>query len=107
MRRVARSAFLALALALVVVAMTAGCAASPAGRSFVRYERGAAAYRVKAPEAGRYALYAGDESEPRVTAEIEPGEMVGFERDAEGRLVAVAGETKLVLPDGSYTWRRP
>lgn len=106
MRSDRRRAALAFVVSAALVAAIPGCAAAPAGSSIVRYERGAAAYRVKAPQATEYALYAGDDPAPRMTVRLETGAMIGFERDAENRLVAVAGDRKVVVPDGSYTWRR-
>jgi hypothetical protein len=36
---------------------------------------------------------------------LPSGTWIGFERDADGALVAVAGESRIALGDGVYQWR--
>jgi len=105
MRSVRRVVF-AVAVGLAVVAGGVACSTFQKGQSIVRYEHGAAVYSVKAPSTSDYQLYESDGVEPRMTVHVEEGKALGFDRDADGKLLAIAGDQKIPIAEGSYTWRR-
>ena len=95
-----------LGLGLAAVAGGAGCSTFQKGQSIVRYEHGAAVYSVKAPSTSDFQLYESDGVEPRMTVHVEEGRPLGFDRDPDGKLLAIAGDQKIPIAEGSYTWRR-
>jgi hypothetical protein len=60
-----------------------------------------------APQTGRYRLYASDNSKLIRKAMLREGDKIGFARDAQGRLAAVAGVKIWRLHDGNYYWLLP
>ena len=93
------------AAGLLAAVALASCSTFQQGQSIARYERGAAVYSVKAPSTSDYELYESDGREPRLTVRLEEGEAIGFDKGANG-LMAVAGDQRIPISYGSYTWRR-
>jgi hypothetical protein len=96
----------AVVLAVAVGLASSSCSTVPKGETIMRYDRGATAYAVKAPSTADYSLYASDSVEPRVTVRVEEGGSLGLEQGDGTGLVAIAGDQRIPVPYGSYTWRR-
>lgn len=41
------------------------------------------------------------------TVQLHKGERIGFERAADGRVIAISGDTRWPLPEDDYGWYRP
>jgi hypothetical protein len=85
-----------MALTLAVV----GCGAQP-GKTIVTQGANAEPVMQTAPQTGTYKLYTTMSPNPTTTVRLEAGQPLGFKRDAEGRLVGVAGDTTQVLGKGT------
>src|SRR4051812_8632840 len=70
------------------------------------YAPGKPARIGEAPVAGDYDLYTGGQAAPARAAVLFEGEPVGFARDEQGQLLAVAGAERWPIPEGGYRWHR-
>lgn len=87
-----------LPLFIVLLGAT-GCA--PA----VNYRPGGPAPLVKAPATGVYELYRRGAQTPVYSTVLLKHDRLGFARDADGRLVAVANGERYALPEAKYRWK--
>jgi hypothetical protein len=56
------------------------------------YERGQQTNTIPAPKTADYALYTGGNQTPKVVIKVNKGEKLGFEKAADGKVIAVAGD---------------
>jgi hypothetical protein len=54
-----------------------------------------------APNSGEYALYTATGLNPIATANVRRGDPLGFDRDRDGRWIAIAGDQRFDLPRGT------
>ena len=94
--RCARRTILLLLLILVVAS---GCAQT------VDYRPGRPAPLVKAPATGVYELYRGGGNMPVYSAILLKHDRLGFARDSDGRLLAVADGQRYPLAEAKYRWK--
>jgi hypothetical protein len=87
----------------VVALVLIGCAGctSPA----IEYEEGTVPHITRAPATGVWELYPRHARKPVFDAILLKHDDVGFERDGQGKLVAVADGQRHPLAHGSYCWR--
>ncbi len=92
------------ALALLV----SGCVQFTKGTPITEYKRGTQPILAEATVDGEYALFKTNigSTTPIGTYALKKGDALGFEKAETGTIIAVAGETKLPVPDGSYVWKR-
>jgi hypothetical protein len=91
----------------VLVALMAGCGGQK-GESYIMYERGQQANTIPAPKTADYALYSGTNQTPKVVIKVNKGEKLGFEKGADGKVMAVAGEKYSTVIDPKAkesTWK--
>jgi hypothetical protein len=92
----------------LAAALTGGCTSGPPcheGRLIAEHHPGGPATTTAAPYRADYALYQeqGD-GRPFLWRGLARQESVGFERNADGALLAVAGPDHIPLTEGCYTW---
>jgi hypothetical protein len=95
-----------LRFAPALAAALAGCALGPPAGPFVEYrpETTPATTRAVTREA-TYTLRATDDlGEPLAEHHVVRGERIGFRREPDGSVVAVAPGRTLALGPGAYTW---
>ncbi len=93
--------------ALAMILVLAGCAGTPPNGPLVEYRNGQTATTRRVKCEADYTLVARDASAapgPFGNHHIRKGEVVGFRKEADGSLTAVAPGYTLPLPPGSYTW---
>jgi hypothetical protein len=83
-----------------------GCAAVQPGDAIVKYEDDSAPIMTKAPSPGTYALFSSADVAPKTSVYLEKGDDLGFRRNSDGRLVAVAGKNEVPIESKSdHYWR--
>jgi hypothetical protein len=97
----------------LVVLFGAGCISSGNGHGtlIARYEASEVPEVMKAPRENTYALYAGSTAQQgsgdgtlRAQVRVLCGCPIGFEKEENGQLTAVAGQRRIPLPEGLYWW---
>ncbi len=94
-------------LALAMVFALAGCASAPPSGPIVEYRDGLTPTMKMVKCEADYELVAKDASAvpgPFGRHHIRKGEVVGFRREADGSLTAIAPGYTLPLPPGAYSW---
>ena len=96
------------ALALAVAAASSGCASwFVDGDTVVTHRRGDAPEVGEAPSDGEYSLHNSfGNLRPIRTRSLWRGDPLGFRREDERHVAAVAGDREYVLKDGNYVWKR-
>ena len=91
-------------VASLIIAMfwVAGCS-TPVVNS---YRPGEPGRLFKVKEEGQYNLYAAHDKVPVVCPLLLKGERIGFMRNNDGSVVAIAGSNEWALPKRRYTWVR-
>ena len=93
-------------LALALVSAVTGCVAAPPNRPLVEYHPGLTPITrpVKCP--ATYVLCGTDPpgAAPLAEHHVAKGERVGFRREEDGSVSAVAPGYTLALPPGAYAW---
>ena len=85
-----------LALAFPFVMMIAGCGWMQPKEGDIRYSEEPPLTSLQAVEVGGdYALFYSGQEKPEVPVRVNPGESVGFFREEDGRLKAVAGPFRM------------
>ena len=103
-----------LAAALFSIGLTAagaGCQSVKTAFSgpspVVSYHAGSQPVEAKAITQGMYVLYAVGDSMPRVKVNLQQNQDVGFRRNPDGQLFAIAGDQTFPLPDNhDYYWKQ-
>ena len=84
-----------------------GCGAQP-GKAVAKYERGKEAMMTEAPETATYALYASNDTTPKVSYALKKGDKLGFAQK-DGKVVAVAGSNEAAVDTSmmvrTYYWK--
>jgi hypothetical protein len=99
------------AMFFLLLPLVASCASSGEprlGQLVVTHELHGDTKVIEAPAQTIYALYQPPGTEPgKVCAQVQldSGKPIGFEWGPTGDLQAVAGETRMLIPDGEYGWR--
>lgn len=83
----------------LIVVGASGCATP------VDYRPGRPAPLVRAPATGVYELYQRGAQTPVYSTVLLKHDRLGFARDADGRLVAVANGERYALPEAKYRWK--
>src|SRR5687768_12665338 len=92
---------------LVLLALgMAGCTIAQRGETVVKHDKGSAPIMGEAVMDGQYALYKALDGTPRVTYNLKQGDKLGFDRNDDGQLIAVAGSNRVPVPNDGYYWRR-
>ena len=85
-----------IAMTLPLVAMIAGCGWMQPKEGDIRFSEDAAITSLQAVEVGGdFALFYAGQEKPEVPVRVNSGESVGFFREEDGRLKAVAGPFKM------------
>jgi hypothetical protein len=97
-----------LGLTLAMGLLLVGCGTQP-GQTVVKYNSDTALPNLTTvPEDGQYALYSTWDTTPINTATLVKGDKLGFDKAADGGIVAVAGSNSFpIKPNwakGSYYW---
>lgn len=71
------------------------------------HDAGGPACRKVAPEPGQYNLYEAKNPIPRQCAMLLKGDPIGFERDHDGQLLALAGTDAIPVVEGKCQWVHP
>ncbi|HSV14988.1 MAG TPA: hypothetical protein VLI90_12080 [Tepidisphaeraceae bacterium] len=91
-----------LSLALVAgVPLVATSCGAQGGRTIMTQGANAEPIMGTAPEAGTYKLYTAFSPNPTTTVNLKQGDQLGFRRDDNGQLVAVAGDQTQPLAKGT------
>jgi hypothetical protein len=86
--------------------LLSSCAAVQEGDAVVKYEKNGSARMTKAPSNGTYSLYSSTDLQTKVSHYLDKGQDVGFRKESDGRLVAIAGTADPIpLEEGGYYWR--
>jgi uncharacterized protein YceK len=91
-------------LALLILALLSGCRSLRDDREAVEYHPGRPATTVVADRDATYRLCAHVPDPGRPTVEVTNGEVVGFRREPDGSLVAIAGTQTTPVPDIYHVW---
>src|SRR5687767_13233294 len=102
MRCISRMAALVV---LLGVGLT-GCTIAQKGETVVKHDKGSAPILGEATLDGQYALYKALDGTPQVVYNLKQGDKLGFDKNEEGQLVAVAGSNRVVVANDGYYWRR-
>ena len=95
----------AVLLALAVSIAASGCAHPHARKPAAEFRAGRAPATRPVRHEASYALTRVDGTgEPLATARVLRDECVGFRREADGTVLAVAGNKTFPLPDGEFAW---
>jgi hypothetical protein len=68
-----------------------GCGAQP-GKTIVTQGANSAPVMITAPQTGTYQVYTATSPNPTTTVKVREGERLGFQKNADGRWEAVAGD---------------
>ncbi len=91
---------------LLAGSLAAGCGAMRGGQTIVKYD-GSNPIVTTAPAAGSYALYSTTDYNPKVVEQLSQNDQLGFKKNNQGQLMAVAGSKEIVLEsDKTYYWKR-
>jgi hypothetical protein len=77
--------------AIAVVGLILGGCWTPSNSPLVKYERGADVQVTTAPQDADYSLYAAGDATPMVRYTLSKGEKIGFAKNQDGSITAVAG----------------
>jgi hypothetical protein len=95
----------AVALLLPLLCLACGCKALVRDAETVEYRPGPTLSTTVASCDAEYTLSAPEKRETRLSVDVAKGERVGFQREPDGSLVAVAGkETMRIEPGAHYVW---
>jgi hypothetical protein len=94
-----------LILLFVLLSLLSGCRALVRDAEMVEYRPGAPPTTVVADCDAEYRLFAPEKHETRMPVDVAKGEAVGFRREPDGSLVAVAGKETTPIPEGRYVWQ--
>lgn len=84
--------------AALFILILGGCTMFSKGHTHVEYaQTNPKLVMTVAAKAGDYALYVNDDPIPRVVQTLKKGEQLGFEKNDEGRIRAVAGTYSTIL----------
>jgi hypothetical protein len=89
----------------VLVILMAGCSPFVKGTPVNEFRKGGAPIVQPVAEDGNYALYNVFETTPRATFPLRKGQLVGFKASTTGKIIAVAGNEQMELPEASYVWK--
>jgi hypothetical protein len=90
--------------ALALVSALTGCVAAPPKGPLVEYRDGITPVTRPVKCEATYALRSADRPDPLTAHHVERGERLGFRREADGSVTAVAPGHLLPLAPGAYTW---
>ncbi|QJW93496.1 hypothetical protein [Frigoriglobus tundricola] len=96
-----------VARALALLSALTGCVASPPKGPLVEYREGQAPITRRVKCEANYVLLTKDAAAARgqiAEHHIMKGERVGFRREPDGTVTAIAPGYKLALPPGAYAW---
>ena len=95
-----------LAASLLCTAFTAaGCPAVHRGETRIKWTSGQTGpLLLEAHKDGEYALYSFGDAKPKVVLPLQAGDALGFEKSADGKVTAIAGEQRLFFPEDTYYW---
>jgi hypothetical protein len=103
-----------LILLCTIVSLITGCHTPTNERNFMRHSSEQVSATKDVPYNGEYRLYPGTHhspsaqiAKPLLQERLVKGEILGFARDASGRLMAVVGSEQKPIPDSastSFTW---
>jgi hypothetical protein len=93
-------------LGLALLSALTGCVVHPPKGAFVEYRDGLTPVTCPVKCEATYALRSTDhpEAQPLTAHHVEPGERLGFRREADGSVSAVAPGHVLPLAPGAYRW---
>ncbi|MBX9627220.1 MAG: hypothetical protein K2X82_25680 [Gemmataceae bacterium] len=94
----------AVLLAALLPALAGGCRALVRDAETVAYRPGTPPTTAPAECDASYQLSAPDELRYWLQVDVPAGAAVGFRREPDGSLLAVAGEHVQPIPDGRYVW---
>jgi hypothetical protein len=94
-----------VAQVLALVSVLTGCVGSPPRSPFVEYREGLPPAVRRVTCEATYTLYLADRPSAVITEHhITRGERIGFRREEDGSVAAVAPGQIILLPPGAYTW---
>jgi hypothetical protein len=93
-----------LLLVLSLLSLVGGCKALSRDREAVEYRPGTLPTTVVADRDATYKLCADEPDPGRPVVDVTKGERVGFRREPDGSLVAVAGTRTTPVPDVRHVW---
>jgi hypothetical protein len=91
---------LKLAAVLFALAALTGCGAQ-GGKTIYTQGANAAPVMGSAPQAGVYQLYTTLSPNPTTTVRLKEGDPLGFRKNADGLMEAIAGDQVIDLPKGT------
>jgi hypothetical protein len=95
----------AAALLLPLLCLACGCQSLARNVETVEYRPGPTLSTAVADRDAEYTLSAPEKFETRMPVDVAKGELVGFRREPDGSLVAIAGkETMRIEPGKHYVW---
>lgn len=92
-------------LVLLALGIT-GCTIAQRGETVVKHDKGSAPILGEATLDGQYALYKALDGTPQVVYNLKQGDKLGFDKNQDGLLIAVAGSNRVVVANDGYYWRR-
>jgi hypothetical protein len=92
------------ALALALASALTGCVATPPTGAFVEYRDGLTPTTRPVKCEATYALRSADQAAPLTAHHVQRSERLGFRREADGSVSAVAPGQILPLAPGTYSW---
>lgn len=96
---------MAALLVLLAVGFT-GCTIAQRGETVVKHDKGSAPILGEATLDGQYALYKALDGTPQVVYNLKQGDKLGFDKNENGQLIAVAGNNRIAVANDGYYWRR-
>jgi hypothetical protein len=96
--------FRCCAQALALVSALTGCVATPPKGPFVEYHDGLTPITRPVKCEATYALRSADQPAPLTAHHVERGERLGFRREVDGSVSAVAPGQVHPLAPGAYSW---
>jgi hypothetical protein len=93
-----------LTLLLPLLSLVCGCMGLRRDREAVEYRPGTPPTTVVAERDATYRLCADEPDPGRPWVDVTKGERVGFRRESDGSLVAIAGTRTTPVPDVRHVW---
>ena len=93
-------------LTLAFIITLTGCAMVQKGETVVKYDAGQQPIMGQATADGQYSLYRTTDATPMVTYNLKAGDKLGFERNTDAQLSAVAGQNHVPVSNDNYYWKR-
>src|SRR5688572_14800465 len=91
----------------IVLMIGGGCRSlSAEDARVVEYQRRGTPMIMPAPANGSYTLQGSNVAAAKKSFTLKKGDRLGFRADVGTRVVAVAGDEEIPLPDGDYAWVR-